>query len=175
MTARFPRGDASVVAKAAFKLASTSFREQLPATRLAVFELLNFLLGTYSATLTRDMGAQSFVEGLVNLAEFEKDPRCLKVLFQMYQEISQDWTLQPHSFKLMWDSYSRYFPITLKTTDTSVPGREELQLLLIGCFASNDAYATHALPHLLEGLDTSEDTLTAYVKVSSQPSLLESY
>ncbi|KAG0647898.1 MMS19 nucleotide excision repair [Hyphodiscus hymeniophilus] len=157
---RFPRGDTSIVAEAVFKLPSKGFKEQLPPTRLAVFELLDFLACTYSGVIQRDMGASSFVQGIVLVAEFEKDPRCLKVLFQTYQGISQDWTLNPESLKLMWDSFSRYFPITLKTTDTSVPTREELQQLLIGCFASSDGYAVHAFPYLFDGLDTSEDTLT---------------
>ena len=173
MEARFPRGDASIIAKAVFKLASTCFREQLPTTRLAVFELLNFLRCTYSTPIIRDLGAQSFVGSLVAMAEFEKDPRCLKLLFLIYQDIGQQWVLPPDSFELMWESYSRYFPITLKTTDTSIPSREELQLLLIGCFASNDSYAVHTFPHLFDGLDTTEDTLTAYVKV--QPPILRSY
>lgn len=164
MTARFPRGDASVVAKAVFSL--TSFREQLPATRLTVFELLEFLHQTYSATITRDMGPHQFVQGLVSAAEFEKDPRCLKVLFLMYEEISQSWPLDAEAYKGIWDSYSRYFPITLKTTDPSVPTREELQLLLVRCFASNDNYAAYTFPYLFDGLDTSLDTLTASVKVS---------
>jgi DNA repair/transcription protein MET18/MMS19 len=165
MTARFPRGDASAVAKAIFPLAS-SFRDQLPATRLAVLNLLGFLGETYSTPLLRDIGAHTFVEGLVSMAEFEKDPYCLKFLFQQYQKISENWALKSESYKSMWDSFSRYYPITLKTTDKSVPSRDELQLLLIGCFASNNGYAAHALPFLLDALDMSEDTLTSYTKVS---------
>lgn len=166
MTARFPRGDASGVAKAIFSLQSTSFKQQLPLTRLAVFELLEFLLDRYSATITRDMGPQPFAEGLVSMAEFEKDPRCLKILFEMYQEISRNWSLSSESLSAVWGSFHRYFPITLKTTDSSVPTREDLQDLLVQCFASNDHYASHAFPYLLSALDTTQDDLTASVKVS---------
>jgi DNA repair/transcription protein MET18/MMS19 len=168
MTARFPKGDASDVTQAVFILAKSSFREQLPATRLAVFKLLDFLVETYATTITRDMGSEAFVQGLVDLAEFEKDPRCLQILFETYADISRNWTLKPGSYKAMWDSFSRYFPITLKTTDPSIPGREELQSLLISCFASNDAYAAQVFPYLFDGLDTTEEALSTYVKVIPQ-------
>jgi DNA repair/transcription protein MET18/MMS19 len=168
MTARFPRGDASAVAKAVFSMPSATFTAQLASTRLSLFELLDYLFSTYSATITRDMGADTFVSGLVSMAEFEKDPRCLTVLFQMYAQISESWKLNAKSFKAIWDSYCRYFPISLKSTDPSVPTREELQQLLLQCFTSHDDYAVYAIPHLFDALDTTQDTLTASVKVTSQ-------
>lgn len=99
------------------------------------------------------------------MAEFEKDPRCLMVLFRIYQDISNTWSPSPESFKEIWDSFCRYFPISLKTTDSSLPTRDELQAQLVGCFVSNDGYADHAFPYLIDALDVSRDTLTAYVKV----------
>lgn len=168
MTARFPRGDASLAAKAVFSLTSTSLRDQKPATRLSLFELLSFLIETYSATLTRDMGPHAFVEGLVAMSAFEKDPKCLRVLFQMYQQISRTWTLNSDDFKEIWGSFSKYWPITFREDppDPSIPNTKELNFLIEGCFTSHDSYAAHAFTHLLEVLDTSQDTVTAYTKVS---------
>jgi DNA repair/transcription protein MET18/MMS19 len=168
MTARFPRGDASVAAKAVFSLTSTSLREQKPATRLALFELLAFLVQTYSATLTRDMGPHLFVDGLVSMSAFDRDPKCIRVLCQMYEQISQTWSLNSEDFQKIWGSVSKYWPISFKEDplDPSIPTVTELNFLIQTCFTSHDNYAVHAFEHLLTVLNTSGDTVAAYTKVT---------
>jgi DNA repair/transcription protein MET18/MMS19 len=168
MRERFPRGDASLAAKAVFSLTSTSLREQKPTTRLSLFELLEFLVETYSATLTRDMGPHLFVDGLESMSALEKDPKCLRVLFRMYDQISQTWSLNSEDFKKMWDSFSKYWPISLREdpSDPSIPTTTELNSLIQNCFTSHDNYAVHAFDHLLEILNTTPDTVSAYTKVN---------
>ena len=100
------------------------------------------------------------------MAEFEKDPSCLRILFHSYELISHLWNLDSASFKNIWDSYSRYFPITLSGAgrDPSLPTPEELKMLLRSCFISHDDYAEHAIPRLIDMLDTAQDVVTANVK-----------
>lgn len=169
MTGKCPPGDASVIAQAVFSLPSSTLRDQKAAGRLALLELLNSLVQNYSPAIARDMGTQTFVDELVSVAEFEKDPSCLRILFQMYEQISQTWNLDSGSFKNIWDSYSRYFPITLSgaARDPSLPSPEELKMLLRYCFTSHDDYAEEAIPRLIDMLDTTQDVVTANVKASS--------
>lgn len=169
MTGKFPRGDASVIAGAVFSLPSSSLRDQKAAGRLALLKLLDTLIQSYSPVIARDMGTRTFVDGLVSMAEFEKDPSCLELLFQMYEQMSQTWNLDSASINNIWESYSRYFPITLNgaAKDPLLPSPEELKMLLRCCFTSHDDYADHAIPRLIDMLDTAQDVVTANVKAGS--------
>ncbi|KAH8591990.1 RNAPII transcription regulator C-terminal-domain-containing protein [Bisporella sp. PMI_857] len=93
------------------------------------------------------------------MAQFEKDPSCLRVLFGIYEEFGKTWALNEQTYMLIWESYVRYFPITLATaaTDPSVPTPDHLRALLLSCFVSNDIYATEAFPRLIDMLDTNQD------------------
>ena len=172
----FPPGDATMVAIAVFAFANSgNFKPQLGSTRLVLYQLIAELMGTYKSNIRKDIGAKEVIKGLVAMAEFEKDPSCLKLLFSMYAELGRDWQPNDKDSLVMWESFSRYFPITLGgvSKDPSVPKPEELKELLLSCFTSNDAYAMKAFPRLIEMLDQNQD-LSANVKVfHSLPLILQ--
>ena len=134
--------------------------------RLSLFKLLALLVDKHAAILKRDMGGNEFAKGVISMAELEKDPSCLRILFGLYEELGKNWVLNNDTYLLIWESYVRYFPITLAkaATDPTVPKPDELRALLVSCFISNDIYAAEAIPRLIDMLDTNQD-LSANTKV----------
>jgi DNA repair/transcription protein MET18/MMS19 len=163
----FLPGDARTIAITIFELASGSiFKNQKPATRVKLYEVIDFLFKNFQKPLIRDVKLATLVSGLVSMAELEKNPSCLGILFPLYAHISQKWPLLHPEFKLTWDSFIRYFPVTVggAAQDPAIPGKELLRDLLLQCILSNDSYAKEAIPRFIDMLDTSTD-LSANVKV----------
>ena len=157
----------SEVAKAVFAVDKNGVLRDLKAVgRLSLFRLLALLVQKHAAILKRDMGSNEFAKGIISMAELEKDPSCLRILFGLYEELGKNWILNNETYLLIWESYVRYFPITLAkaATDPSVPKPDELRALLTSCFISNDIYAPEAFPRLIDMLDTNQD-LSANTKV----------
>jgi DNA repair/transcription protein MET18/MMS19 len=173
MTGRFLPTDASAVAKAVFSLTTTILRAQKAPARLALYDLLQWLVQTYSAPLTRDMGSNAFIESLAAMSATEKDAKCLRVLFQIYEQISKDWSLTPANISTIYESFSKYWPVSIRAatedTDPSIPRADELNLLIQKCFTSHDGYATHAFGQLLTALDASQANTAPHGKVRSIP------
>lgn len=157
----FPPGDASLVAQSVFRLAqgqSSVFVSQKPDTRSALYALISFLFQNFRRPLERDLGLPSLINGVADLAELEKNPSCLKILFLLYAYVSQEWDLQSTESDKVWELFVRYFPITLGGTasDPNKPSPEELKELLLKCFTSSDKYAQDAFTLLLSSLDTDQ-------------------
>jgi DNA repair/transcription protein MET18/MMS19 len=162
---RFPPRDAELVAQSVFGFnTGSNLRDQKAATRLSLLELMNTLIRLYKPNLISNIGSKKFVEGIVAMAEFEKDPTCLNMLFPIYEVLSKEWDLDDDALIQIWDSFIRYYPIKIGGRAASVPTPDELKQLLVDCFVSNDSYAKHAFPRLMELLDTNQD-LSADVKV----------
>jgi DNA repair/transcription protein MET18/MMS19 len=162
---RFPPRDASLVALSIFAFnRGSNLRDQKAATRLSLLELIDTLMRLYTPSLMAKIGPTEFVEGVVALAEFEKDPTCLNVLFPIYGVLGTKWGLNDNALVLIWDSFIRYYPIKIGGRATSVPSPDELKQLLLDCFISNDSYARVAFPRLMDLLDTNQD-ISANVKV----------
>ena len=153
---KFPPGDSPDIARAIFKLgASNNFSSQTALTRLSLYELANTLRAYHSITLKRDMTIKEFVKGVVTMAELEKSPSCLRALFGIYADLSREWALESDDYKLVFDSYIRYFPVTMKDSpkDPSIPSSAELRELLLRCFVSSDGYSTLTFEAMMERLD----------------------
>lgn len=158
---KFPPGDAAVVAQSVFGLCQGQgniFISQKPDTRLAFYTLISLLFEKFKQPLERDLGLPLLVTGIADLAELEKNPSCLKVLFLLYAHISKNWALQPAESNKVWELFVRYFPITLggTATDPNKPSPEELKSLLLECFTSSDKYADDAFTLLLSNIDTDQ-------------------
>lgn len=125
---------------------------------------MSTLIQLYKSNLMTGVGPKTFVEGIVAMAEFEKDPTCLNMLFPIYRQLSKEWNLDEEELVLMWGSFIRYFPIKMGGRAAAVPSPEDLKHQLLDCFISNDGYAKHAFPRLMELLDTNQD-LSANTKV----------
>ncbi|KAE9373275.1 hypothetical protein N431DRAFT_438577 [Stipitochalara longipes BDJ] len=163
----FLPGDAGIVAKAVFGLADGStFKDQKPATRIKLFELVDLLLKKYQVPLIRDVKVTPLVSGLVSMAELEKNPSCLGILFPLYRHISKKWPLGDSDYDAIWESFIRYFPITLggAPQDPSVPTKELIKQLLLECILSDHHYSKGAIPRFIDMLDTNTD-LSANLKI----------
>jgi len=157
----FPPGDAALVASSVFALVrgqSNVFISQKPDSRLVHYSLVSSLSDKFKRQLERDLGVPTLITGIADLAELEKNPSCLKVLFQLYAHISQNWDLQAAESSKLWELFVRYYPITLGGTalDPNKPSPEELKDLLLKCFISSDRYAEDAFNLLLSNLDTDQ-------------------
>jgi hypothetical protein len=53
--------------------------------------------------------AQNNLPPLAAMSATEKDAKCLRVLFQMYEQISKDWALTPTNISMIYESFSKYF------------------------------------------------------------------
>lgn len=163
----FPPGDASVIASAISTMSEeTTFKDQPATTRVKLFKFIEFLVHKYERALKRDMGAPALVQGIVSMGLAEKSPICLGVLFPLYSHLSQRWELEPAQLDEMWDSFIRYFPVSVGngTKDPSIPSTETMRTLLLKCIISNDYYSTQAFERLIDMLDSSND-LSANSKV----------
>ncbi|KAF4636526.1 hypothetical protein G7Y89_g1563 [Cudoniella acicularis] len=153
----FPPGDCALICDSIFTL-STTFKDQSKSTRYKFYSLIALLVEKYPRQIERDMSYSQFVSGLLDLAESEGGTFSLKTLFTLYAKIGREWDLAQLEVKNIWDSISRYFPVTLgvKNLSPDQPQPEELRLLLLECVSSNDKFAEEALPSLLSDLDRSD-------------------
>jgi DNA repair/transcription protein MET18/MMS19 len=162
---RFPAGDAQEVLRAVFTLgASNNFASQTATTRLSLYTLVENLRSTHTNAIKRDMSEKEVVKGIVTMAELEKNPSCLRALFNVYVLLSQEWMLDDDDYKLIFDSFIRYFPVTMKEApkDPKIPSTSELRDLLLKCFVANDGFAKMTFDAMVERLDVD----SANTKVS---------
>jgi len=164
---KFIPGDAEIVIRAVFAVDSNDLLRDMKASgRLALYDLLSLLMQKFRPQIMRYFGRIEFTAGLVSMATLEKDPSNLRRIFEMYEDLSKNWELDSTTCLEIWESFSRYFPITLSrvSADPNVPTPDELKALLVRCLVSHDVYATEVFPRLIEMLDTNSD-LSANVKV----------
>jgi DNA repair/transcription protein MET18/MMS19 len=155
---RFPPGDAALATRSVFALAASSFKDLTGPTRVELFALIELLFTKYETVLKRDMGAGALVAGLVDMGAFEKTPSCIEVLFPLWAYISQNWNLNTVELDEIWDSFVRYFPVTLGgAKGPTTASKERMRDLLLGCFISNDHYAEKAFEICIAKLDDASD------------------
>lgn len=162
----FHENDAPAICMALFFTAEFDlFRREVASTRLRFFEVVEILFDRYMDIIKIDLKAK-FISGLASLAAFEKEPSCLRAIFRLYEKIGQRWNPDKEECETMFNSFARYFPITIRTLspDPAVPSSEELKALLKKCWTSNSGYAPLSFPKLIELLDSNND-LRADTKV----------
>ncbi|KAG9235032.1 Dos2-interacting transcription regulator of RNA-Pol-II-domain-containing protein [Amylocarpus encephaloides] len=183
---RFTPGDAATVAQAIFSLARgtvNTFANLSPSTRLKFYMVLSTLVGKYARQLQRDLGANFFVTGLVELSEFEKGAHCLREVLWLDAKLAREWELEPEALTKLWDCFVRYYPINLGAKTDSQVGPEELKEALRQCFTANNLFAKEAFDTLLSKIDedqaanTKKDVLATIdycVNAYSVPIIFES-
>ncbi|KAL2070639.1 hypothetical protein VTL71DRAFT_13665 [Oculimacula yallundae] len=156
----FLPGESANVMAAVFSLSKENrFKDLKPAARQTLYRLVETLLRTRGDALLKATTIPQIVRGLVTVAEFEKTPGCLGILFQLYTYLSKDWDLEAEQFQALWDSFSRYWPVTVggSTQQVSNPTSEELRNMLLECILSSDSYAKDAISMCLLKLDITSD------------------
>lgn len=109
------------------------------------------------------MGDSSLV-GTVDLMTGEKDPRNLMLVFSILKVIMVEWDISNH-VELLFDSVYNYFPITFKPPPNDPYGitAQDLKDRLQDCISSTSRFAPHAVPSLLDKLDsTSQNVKVCY-------------
>lgn len=145
------------------------FRLQTAATRLEVYELLLQLIQdpkVGSELRQRDDSSYTFVSGLLQLCQHERDPKNLMVWFKVLRILLTDYSLPPKISEEVFKTFSAYFPISIRSS--AAPAgitAEDLKGAVRDCFAANQSLAPHAYPFLLEKIDQG-DAITVAVKVS---------
>lgn len=105
------------------------------------------------------MGDESLI-GITSLVGGEKDPRNLMLVFSMLRVIMVEWDISRHT-ELMFDSVYAYFPITFRPPPNDPYGitAQDLKDRLRDCLSSTGALAPHAVPALLDRLDSTSPTV----------------
>lgn len=149
------------------------FTKQLAKTRLDLFQLLGHLLsgGISEARQKRDS-----LPRILKLAARERDPNNLLHWFTTLSSIIRVTSLSGKISEALFESFSPFFPISIRasTTSSNLVSEQDLKNALRSCFAANGLLAQWTLPFLLGKLDDGTSSMTASVKVSQQiPSVKE--
>ncbi|PWY71088.1 ARM repeat-containing protein [Aspergillus sclerotioniger CBS 115572] len=163
---RFNKALAEEVALAVFdRFQELQSRSQ--SQRFQVYQLLNEMMINHRAAL-HEMGDESLV-GIVNLMTGEKDPRNLMLVFSILKVVMVEWDVSNHAEEL-FDSVYNYFPITFRPPPNDPYGitAQDLKDRLQDCISANSQFAPHAVPSLLDKLDSTspnvkKDALNALI------------
>lgn len=149
-----------------------SFTKQVAKTRLELFNLIEELLGGRSgqALQARHKGSEHLLK-FMELAGRERDPTNLLRWFRILSTTLRQSNLSKEVADAVFDSFSPFFPISIRKSTATSPEVTEQQLkdALSSCFAANGRLAHRTIPFLVEKLDGGA-TMTAAVKVSHKVS-----
>ncbi|KAJ5817199.1 Armadillo-like helical [Penicillium robsamsonii] len=122
--------------------------------RFHVYQLLNDLMSNHRGAM-RDMGEISLL-GVVDIMTGEKDPRNLMIVFSILKVIMVEWDISNH-VETLFDSVYNYFPITFRPPPNDPYGitAQDLKGRLQECISSTRHFAPHAIPALLDKLDST--------------------
>ncbi|CZT45614.1 uncharacterized protein RSE6_05939 [Rhynchosporium secalis] len=155
----FPPGETANVASAIFSLSQQSrFKPLKLAARETLYLLVTTLIKSRGDALLRAATIPRIVQGLLSIAELEKTPECLGLLFQLYTYLNKEWDLEAPECQNIWDSCSRFWPVKFVATGkVTRPTEAELREMLLECMLSNDSYAKDAIPMFLNKLEVTSD------------------
>ncbi|KAG0154541.1 hypothetical protein PDIDSM_109 [Penicillium digitatum] len=122
--------------------------------RFHVYQLLNDLMSNHRGAM-RDMGDISLL-GVVDIMTGEKDPRNLMIVFSILKVVMVEWDISNH-VETLFDSVYNYFPITFRPPPNDPYGitAQDLKGRLQECISSTRHFAPHAIPALLDKLDST--------------------
>ncbi|KAL2831768.1 RNAPII transcription regulator C-terminal-domain-containing protein [Aspergillus cavernicola] len=154
---RFTKDMAEEVAKALFENFST-LQSRAQSQRFQVYQLLNEMMSNHRAVL-HEMGDTSLI-GTVDLMTGEKDPRNLMLVFSILKVFMFEWDISNH-VEFLFDSVYNYFPITFKPPPNDPYGitSQDLKDRLQDCISSTSQFAPHAIPALLDKLDSTSQNV----------------
>ncbi|KAH8429886.1 MET18/MMS19 family protein [Aspergillus melleus] len=163
---RFNKELATEVARAIFEHFQ-ELQSRSQSQRFQIYQLLNELMSNHRAAL-HEMGDESLV-GIVDLMTGEKDPRNLMLVFSILKVVMIEWDVSNHA-ELLFDAVYNYFPITFRPPPNDPYGitAQDLKSRLQDCISSTGQFAPHAIPALLDKLDSTspnvkKDALNALI------------
>ncbi|KAI9746131.1 MAG: hypothetical protein M1818_000812 [Claussenomyces sp. TS43310] len=149
---RFKSTEAMAIMEVTFRNAF-DFASQVASTRLEVYRLIDEFITNHRQAL-RTMSS-TFVNGLVSLSARETDPRNLMICFSILRIILVEFEYDERQTTSLWDSVSRYFPITFRPKPNDPIGitADDLKIRLRSCISASSAFAPLAFPFLIQKLD----------------------
>lgn len=157
----FSGDDARTTSKALF--AAVEPRMYAQPLRHAMYVLVESLVSRHGDALAlRPEGASEhpFVHDFTEFVSGEKDPRNLLLLFGIERALLSAWTLSAADAALFYDVVFCYFPITFRPPPNDPYGitPDDLKHALRACISATPAFATLAMPLLVEKLSASGGT-----------------
>lgn len=142
------------------------FPRQIVKTRLAVYDLINSLMGNKDVAkdLQTKQPSSEFMLELLQLCRSERDPDCLIAWFAILTVFMTTYNPSESVLEEVYNSFKAYYPITLPRTAQSKVTPEELKSQLRRCFSCHSGLAKHAFPFLIGKLDQG-DGVTVNVKI----------
>lgn len=156
-----------------------TFTKQLAKVRLAIFNLIASLFHGPPGKFIRDQNKQGdHLLKVLPIFGRERDPFNLLQWFRFLNGILQEITLSTEAADAIFESFSPFFPISIRKSTATGPEvtEEQLKEALNSCFSANGMLAPRTIPFLLGKLDAGA-SLTAAAKVSGehQPHTLSGY
>nr|KMM69794.1 hypothetical protein CPAG_06108 [Coccidioides posadasii RMSCC 3488] len=169
---RLDKNIAQLIARGLFQHGS-NLQKRSQSQRFQFLQLLNELMLGHREAL-RDMKDESLV-GMVKLMDGERDPRNLMLVFSILRVVMVEWDISGHA-ETLFDSVYRYFPVTFRThsNDPYKITAQDLKDRLQDCLASNQAFASHAFPTLLDKLDSNSSNVKEDVLAEESLQVLQS-
>ncbi|CZR54116.1 uncharacterized protein PAC_03999 [Phialocephala subalpina] len=139
-----------------------TYKDLKTTTRANLLSLVTNIFTRYDLRLSSRPGVSRFVDGLLNMAQFEKTPQCLDILFPLYVKLTKVWALELESKKLaerIFTSFYRFFPVDVSRNFSQKPGMTTMQDLseaLEECITCHPMYADFAFEQLLGNLDSQQ-------------------
>ncbi|KAH8686920.1 Dos2-interacting transcription regulator of RNA-Pol-II-domain-containing protein [Ilyonectria robusta] len=143
------------------------FPRQVSKTRLAIYELVRFLMTTpeVSSDLQHKHGSSAgFMIDLLHLCRSERDPECLMVWFEILKVFLIEYSPSKEVLDEVYGAFKLYFPIALPRASQTGITPEDLKLQLRKCFSATHLLSDQTIPFLLGKLDQG-DGVTVNVKV----------
>lgn len=165
---KFDPSSADAVLSSIGSIEHETFTKQVAKTRREIFELIEALLSGRpgQALQSRHKNSEHLLTFL-ELAGRERDPFNLLQWFRMLSTALRQSNLSKEVADAVFDSFSPFFPISIRMSTATGPEVTEKQLkdALSSCFAANGRLAHRTIPFLVGKLDDSS-SLTAWAKVS---------
>ncbi|KAL2887961.1 DNA repair/transcription protein mms19 [Ceratocystis lukuohia] len=145
------------------------FRNQIPVTRLAVYELFTTCV-TNPAIASELRSKQSpdlvFIKEMIAMCGSERDPKNILKWFGLLAIFLREFHPSTELSLEIFNTFSAYFPISLRASQhPSGITADDLKLALRDCFVANPLMAPHAFPFLLSKIEQGTG-VTANVKAS---------
>lgn len=147
-----------------------NFMKQTAKVRLAIFNLIDtFFRGPPSRTLRNPYARGEHLLKILPLFGRERDPFNLLQWFWFLDSVLRESTLSRETADAAFESFSPFFPISIRKSTAAGPEvtEEQLKEALNSCFSANGMLAHRTIPFLLAKLDAGA-SLTAAAKVSHE-------
>ncbi|PAV65551.1 hypothetical protein WR25_00830 [Diploscapter pachys] len=122
--------------------------------RLQLFEICEWMLANQLADIQK-MGSD-FAFAFEHAMAGERDPRCLVVVFKLFQTVAHKIDLGAFASDL-FEAVACYFPISFRPAPTSAITRDELAASCISCLTASPVFAQNCFFLIEEKLQDDEE------------------